>query len=162
MLDGLMLAEASLSRVRQGVSWIVILGSALLSIYGLVGIAATRFPSPGGALIGIIVGPSSVIAPMVATWSPRAAARIYLWIAPTVFLLIPIFDKPFRYGILGQNDQGWDSQAAIATAAVVFVGSLVVPCFFWRWAARHGWPGLLANSPLSRCPKRLASVSPSS
>jgi hypothetical protein len=158
MLGGLMFAEPSLNRMRQSVGWMMILGSTLLSVYGLVGIAATPFTTPIGALIGVIAGLFSVIAPIVATWSPRVAARIYLWIAPTDPLLVPLFHVPFGYGILGRDMARWNPQTAIATAAVVFVGSLVIPCFFWRWAVRRGWPGLLAEGPLSRFPKLFATV----
>jgi hypothetical protein len=153
-----MFAVPSLNRMRQGVGWMIILGSTLLSVYGLVGIAATPFTTPIGAVIGVIVGLFSVIAPIVATWSPRVAARIYLWIAPTAPLLVPLFHVPFGYGILGRSMARWNPETATAAAAVVFVGSLVIPCFFWRLAVRRGWPGSLAEGPLSRCPKPVATV----
>jgi hypothetical protein len=150
--------ESSLNRTRQAVSWVMVLGSMLLSVCGLVGIAAKPFPSKGGALLGAIVGLLSLVAPMVATWSPPVAARIYLWIAPPVPLLILTSVEPFGYGLIGRHILGWNPETGIATAAVVFVGTLVVPCFFWRWAVRHGWAGLLANGPLSRRPRLVASV----
>jgi hypothetical protein len=153
-----MCAEPSLNRMRQGVGWMMILGSTLLSVYGVAGIAANPSTTPIQALIGVIVGLFSVIAPIVAAWSPRVAARIYLWIAPAALLLVPLFHVPFGYGILGRNMPEWNPRAAVATAAIVFIGSLVAPCFFWRWAARHGWPGLLAKGPLSRRPKLAATV----
>ena len=158
MLDGLMFAESGVNRMRKGVAWMMILGSTLLSVYGLVGVAATPYPTPIGALIGAIVAIFSLIAPMLATWSPRVAARIYLWIAPTALLLVPSFHEPFGYGILGRDITDWNPRTATATAAIIFVGSLVVPCFFWRWAVRHGWPRLLAQGSLSRYPKLVATA----
>ena len=153
MLNGLMSEERSFDRVRQGISLLMIFGSMLLSIYALVGIAATPFTAPIGGLVGIIAGLSSVIAPIVAAWSPRIAARIYLWIAPATLLFISSFHEPFGYGLLGRDLAGWSAERAAATAAVVFTGSLVLPYFFWRWTLRHGWPALCERGPLSRRPK---------
>jgi hypothetical protein len=101
MLDGLMFAESRVNRMRKGVAWMMILGSTLLSVYGLVGVAATPYPTPIGALIGAIVGIFSLIAPMLVTWSPRVAARIYLWIAPTALLLVPLFQSHSGTGFSG-------------------------------------------------------------
>ncbi len=159
MLDGLTFREPSLNRIRQAVSWVMILGSMLFSVYGVSGIASTQFTTPIEALIGVIVGLLSIIAPMVAAWIPPVAARIYLWIAPAALLVVPLFHKSFGYGIPGRNIAGWwNPQTAIATAAIVFVASLVVPCFFWRWAVRHGLPGLLTIGPLSRRPKLVGAL----
>src|SRR5579871_4228894 len=99
----------------------MILGSTLLSVYGVVGIASTPFPTLLGALIGIVVSLFSIIAPMVAAWSPRVAVRIYVWIAPTALLLVPLFHEPYGYGILGHTIP-WNPQTALATAAIVFCG----------------------------------------
>lgn len=138
--------------MRQGVGWMVILGSTFLGVYGLTGIAATPFATPIGTLIGIIVGPLSIIAPLTATWSPRVAARLYLGVAPTAPLLLFAFSEPFGYATLPNNVATWDSGTAVVTAAIIYVGSLVVPCFFWHWVARREWPPLLAQGRLSRRP----------
>jgi len=73
MLNGLMSEERSFDRVRQGISLLMIFGSMLLSIYALVGIAATPFTAPIGGLVGILVGLSSVIAPIVAACCAKSA-----------------------------------------------------------------------------------------
>lgn len=147
-----------MNRMRQVVGWMMILGSMLLSVYGLAGIAATPFATPSASVFGVVVGLLSLIAPMVATWSPRFAARIYRWLAPAGLLLVPSFREPFGYGIFGRNIQAWDPRTALTSAVVVFVGSLVVPWLFWRWAVRRHWPGVLATGSLSRFPHLLASV----
>ena len=73
MLNRLMSAERSFDRVRRVISLLVILGSMLVSVYELVGIVATPFTAPIGGLVGILVGLSSVIAPIVAACCAKSA-----------------------------------------------------------------------------------------
>lgn len=88
-------------------------------------------PTPVGLVIGIIAGLTAIVASLVATRNQRKAARIALWGAAITPLCVVGFSWEF---------------GSMAWSAAIFSGALVIPGFFWRFAARRGWATLLPKA----------------
>jgi hypothetical protein len=88
-------------------------------------------PTPVGLVIGIVAGLTAIVASLIATRNQRKAARIDLWVATITPLCVVAFSWEF---------------GSMVWSAAIFLGALVIPGFFWRFAACRGWPALLPKS----------------
>jgi len=118
------------------VSGLVALQGVLLGML-IVAVAAgdpvLRAP-PDIVLTAVVAGLTPILAGLIATRSTRTASRISLWVAPFACLLLLRLSWQFG-GILHDLE--------------VFLGAIVVPGFFWLFAARRNWPRPLVDIGLS-------------
>jgi hypothetical protein len=132
-----------LRRIVQILSWLIVLQGILLGmlIVAVAGEAPVGFTTFGRILAAGIAGLVPILASLVATRDPRAAARIDLWVSPIACLFLLMFS--------------WGFGGALQAMAV-FSGAIVIPGFFWLLTARRNWPPPLANSLFSLRPRLAA------
>jgi hypothetical protein len=138
------------SRIRRIVSWFVVIEGLLLStlVIAVIGGEPPWMAAMPGVILGMVVGGLvPLVASLVATCNLRVAARIDLWVAPIAFLFVLALHGGFGWGFAG-----------IPRSVAAFAGAVVVPGFFYRWAARRNWPPPLANSHLLRRPRLAVAI----
>lgn len=92
-------------------------------------------PTPVAIGIGMVAGLTAILAAFVATCNQRLAARMDLWAAPIALICVGAFSWEF---------------GSMAWSAAIFLGAIVIPGLFWRFAARRGWAALLPKALWSR------------
>ena len=122
-------------RLRQVVSWFVVVEGILLGMLVIAVAGGFGGPTPVGIVIGMLAGLAAIVASLVAICDRRMAARIALWVSPITPLCILGFSWEF-------GSIGW--------SAAIFSAAVLIPGFFWRITERREWPPLIASPLLSR------------